>query len=114
MSSVPADHESPHWLKARIAGVVWRITPNCHEVTRLASEELDHPLPFTTRTRLGLHRLFCEYCARYTEQLELLHEASRRLPEHPGEIDSPTLNVDFKARLKRTLREHSPAEQQRP
>jgi len=107
MSSAPTDHDSPNWLKARIAGVVWRITPNCLDVTRLASEERDHPLPLSTRTRLGLHRLFCQYCARYTEQLALLREASQRLPVQQERFGEPALSSDAKARLKRALQEQA-------
>jgi hypothetical protein len=105
MSSAPADHKSPHWLKARIGSLVWRITPDCREVTRLTSEERDHALPFDTRTRLGLHRMFCKYCARYAEQLELLHQASQRLLERQEEDAEPALRAEAKARLKRALRE---------
>lgn len=84
---------------------VWRITPNCREVARLTSEGRDHALPLGVRTRLGLHRLFCKWCARYAKQLELLHEATHLLPEHLDQADGRMLNTDTKARFKRALRE---------
>jgi hypothetical protein len=114
MSSVPADHESPNWLKARIVGLVWRITPDCREVARLTSEERDHALPLPTRTRLGLHRLFCKYCARYADQLDLLHEASHLLSERVEEIGGATLKPTAKDRLKRAVREQTADESWRP
>ncbi|MEZ0258725.1 MAG: hypothetical protein ACAI37_25825 [Chthoniobacter sp.] len=110
MSSAPADHESPDWLKVGLGSLVWRITPDCREVTRLTSEERDHALPFGTRTRLYLHRVFCEYCARYAQQLEFLHQASQRLPEYLERNSTPDLSADAKSRLKRALQEQAPRE----
>lgn len=107
MSHPTDDQESPHWLKAGLAGLVWRFTPNCREVARLTSEARDHALPLGMRTRLGLHRIFCKWCARYAEQLDLLHEASRQFPEHLDEINGPALNAQAKARFKRALREQT-------
>jgi hypothetical protein len=103
MSPAPVEQESSHWLKTRFANLVWRITPNCRQVTRLASEELDRPLPPGLRARLGLHRRFCPHCARYARQLEVLCEATRRLPEDLEESAEPALTEDAKARMKRAL-----------
>jgi hypothetical protein len=105
MSSTPADHQPSFRIGSRLAGVVLRLTPDCREVVRLTSEERDHPLPFATRTRLGLHRLFCRYCARYATQLDLLRDAAEALPDHLENLDSPGLKADTRARLKRALRE---------
>lgn len=104
MSSAPADRKPSSWLSTRIAGVIWRITPGCREAARLTSEEREHELPFTTRTRLGLHRLFCQHCARYAAQLDLIHDAAQGLPGHWDETKSPKLAGDAKSRLKRALR----------
>lgn len=104
MTSSTDDHETPNWLKARIAGVVWRVTPRCREVVRLTSEAREHSLPVGTRLRLGLHRLFCEWCARYETQLDLLGEATRHLPEHMDECGEKALPPDAKARMKQALR----------
>ncbi len=95
------DHENPNWIATRVANLVRRVTPACREVARLTSEERDHPLPLGARVRLGLHRRFCVWCARYTKQLGLLHEASQRLDE----ADGPRLKRDARERLKRVLRE---------
>ncbi|WP_049975788.1 anti-sigma factor family protein [Chthoniobacter flavus] len=105
MSSAPADHQPSFWLSARIAGVVWRVTPDCREVTRLTSEDRDRELPFTTRTQLGLHRWFCKDCARYAAQLDLIRDAAQRLPEHLAKSKQPVLAGDARSRLKQALRE---------
>jgi hypothetical protein len=88
---------------AKLANLVWRITPHCREVARLTSEELDRPLPLGTQLRLNLHRRFCKWCARYAEQLQLLHQASHRLAVDPDQT-GPALDRDAKARIKRALR----------
>jgi hypothetical protein len=105
MSSTPACHQPASRLGSAIAGVVLRLTPACREAARLASAEREHPLPFATRTRLGLHRHFCPYCARYATQLDLLRDAARVMPEHLDELTGPGLKADARTRLKRALRE---------
>jgi hypothetical protein len=97
------DHEPPNWITAKLANLVWRMTPDCREVTRLTSEGRDRPLPLGTRLRLGLHRCFCKWCARYAKQLDLLHEANLLFAEHVDQIGGPTLDSDAKARIKLAL-----------
>jgi len=98
------DNQKPRpLLQARVSSWFRKLTPACREVARLTSEGRDHPLPTGMRMRLGLHRRFCTHCARYAEQLDLLHEATHRFPEHAEPIGGPTLNHDAKARMKRAL-----------
>jgi hypothetical protein len=87
--------------------VVLRLTPDCREVARLSSEEREHSLPFAIRTRLGVHRLFCRYCARYATQLDLIRDASHAIPEHLDDLKGPGLKTDARARLKRALQENA-------
>ena len=89
------DHEPPNWITAKLANLVWRMTPDCREVTRL---------------RLGLHRCFCKWCARYAKQLDLLHEANHLFAQHVDQIGGPTLDSDAKARMKRALQKASNGE----
>jgi hypothetical protein len=105
MSSASAEPHAPPPLKTRLAMVVLRLTPDCREVSRLTSEERDHPLPLGLRSRLHLHRMFCKYCARYAKQLDLLRDASQRLPEQVEQLGGPGLKDSAKERLKRALRE---------
>ncbi|MGH8046509.1 MAG: hypothetical protein ACREKL_04625 [Chthoniobacterales bacterium] len=104
MFQISDAHEAPSWLKTKIADLVWRITPNCREVARLTSEGRDRTLPPGVRLRLGLHRLACKWCARYAGQLDLLHQASRRLPAQLETTGEPALSIETKSRLKEALR----------
>lgn len=97
------DSTPPHWLKTKVSTWFWSLTPTCREVTRLTSEERERALPLGTRLRLGMHRRFCEWCARYAGQLDLMHEASRRLPEHGEDLGGPGMADETKARMKRAL-----------
>ena len=101
----PHDHAPPHWLKTKVSRWFWSLSPTCKEVARLTSEGRDHPLPLGLRLRLGLHRTFCQWCARYAKQLDLLHEAGHLFPEHVDQIDGPPLDSDAKARMKQALRD---------
>jgi hypothetical protein len=103
MPHSPHDHSPPHWLKTKVSTWFWSLTPTCKEVARLTSEGRDHPLPVGTRLRLGLHRSFCQWCARYAKQLDLVHEAAHLFPEHVDQIEQPNLDSDAKARMKRAL-----------
>jgi hypothetical protein len=103
MPQPPKQHASPNWFKARVSSWFWSLTPTCREVARLTSEQRDHPLPIGLRLRLSLHRSFCQWCARYAEQLDLIHDASHHFSEHMDEIGGPSLEDDAKARMKRAL-----------
>ncbi len=105
MSPVSAEPDPTPPLKTRLAMVVLRLTPDCREISRLTSEERDHTLPWSTHTRLRLHRVFCKYCARYAKQLDLLREASRRLPEQMDAAGAPAMPASVKDRLKKSLQE---------
>ena len=103
MSFSPDDHDPSNWITAKLANLVWRMTPDCREVTRLTSEGRDRSLALGTRLRLGLHRCFCKWCARYAKQLDLLHEANQLFAKNADQIDGPGLDSGAKARMKRAL-----------
>ena len=63
-------------LKERIGILVWQPTPNCSEITRLASRSFEQPLPTHARWKIQLHRLICAWCHRYVKQLKFLPRAS--------------------------------------
>jgi len=106
----PHDHSLPNRLKTKVSTWFWSLTPTCKEVARLTSEGRDHSLPFGVRFRLGLHRSFCQWCARYAKQLDLIHEASHVLPEHIDQMTGANLGRDAKARMKRALRKEAGGE----
>src|SRR5271157_3539305 len=103
MPSSPDDQEPSNWITVKLANLVWRMTPNCMEVTRLTSQERDRVLPLGTQLKLGLHRRFCRWCARYAKQLKFLHEASHLMAENSDRIDGPFLESDAKTRMKKAL-----------
>ena len=103
----PDNLETPNWIETRIVNFVWRITPACREVARLTSEGRDRALPLGMRMRFALHRCFCTWCARYAKQLDMLHEASHRLPDYLDQMGGRVLGSDAKARMKSALHESS-------
>ena len=83
---------------------VWNHTPTCKEVTRLASQRLDGPLPLMTRLRIRLHTLICAWCRRYLEQVKLMHEVAPYYADKVGQASEKSLSADAKARMKRAMR----------
>lgn len=84
---------------------VWNNTMTCKDVTRLASQSLDQPLPFITRLRMRLHMLICVWCERYAAQIKSLHEAMPHFEEHADAASAKSLPGDAKERIKRALQE---------
>ena len=80
-------------IKLRFAVWVWHHTPNCSEMSRLASRSLDESLPLKLRVQMRLHHLICIWCKRYFRQLSYLHQAAPqlelKLPEPSGRSLSP-------------------------
>ena len=63
------------------------LKPTCKEIHRLTSEGLDRELSLVERTRIRMHLLVCEACNKFTEQMELIRRAMRRLGD--SEQDAP-------------------------
>ncbi len=96
----------PHGL---IAGWLIGLTPPCREVVKLASEDMNHPLPFGTRLKLRLHLMICDACERYRRQLRSIREALRRNPDKLlGQEPSTGLSPEARERLKRALQQQKP------
>src|SRR5258708_7536634 len=91
-------------LKTRWVVWVWKHTPNCAEMSRLASRSLEQPLSMRTRLKMGLHYLICTWCKRYFTQLRFLHEAAPRFEEHAGTLSSRGLSVEARQRIVQRLR----------
>ena len=99
------DRDASNWITGKLVNLVLRTTPGCREVTRLTSEGRDRLLPLSARLRLGLHRRFCKWCARYAKQLDFLHRASHHFEAHVDQLNGPSLSTDAKSRMKRTLQD---------
>ena len=90
--------------------VVWVLnrTPNCVEMSRLASRSLDRPLSLGLRLRMRLHHLICVWCRRYARQLRFLHRAAPRMQEELEQASAYRLSEDAKRRMiERLLKECS-------
>ncbi|MFZ0827631.1 MAG: zf-HC2 domain-containing protein [Verrucomicrobiia bacterium] len=86
-------------LKTRWLVWVWKHTPNCAEMSRLASRSFEQPLSLRTRLKMRLHFLICAWCHRYARQLTFLREAAARFDEHAGVRPGPGLSAEARLRL---------------
>lgn len=91
-------------LKARWVVWIWKHTPTCAEMARLASLSLERPPTLKTRLKMGLHFLICVWCERYYKHLKFLHRAAPRLSEKPELLSSVELSAKAKQRLKERLK----------
>ena len=90
-------------LKMRWIVWVWNHTPNCAEMSRLASLSLDQPPSLTVRLKMRLHYLICVWCERYQKHLTFLHRAAPQLPDKMETASPRTLSVEAKQRMVQRL-----------
>ena len=90
-------------LKARSIVWVWKHTPNCAEMSRLASRSLEQSLSLRTRLKMRLHYLICAWCKRYFKQLRFLHEAAPHFDEHAGTLPVRSLSIEARRRIMQRL-----------
>jgi hypothetical protein len=92
--------EPTNWWKTKLVTFIVEHTPKCHDITRLISQSLDHPLPLRTRLAIKAHYLICAWCERYRDQLGFLREALKSCPEKGAEQMRGGLSAEAKNRLK--------------
>ena len=92
-------------LKKRWIIWVWNHTPNCMEISRLASLSLDRPLSLRMRFKMGLHSLICVWCKRYARHLRFLQSTAPRMREEFEATSSPGLSNEAIRRILERLRE---------
>ena len=92
-------------LKTRWIVWVWNHTPNCEEMSRLASRSLEQSLSPRTRLKMRLHYLICAWCKRYFTHLRFLHEATPHFDDHAGTLPSRRLSAEARRRIMQRLRE---------
>lgn len=92
-------------LRMRWVVWAWSHTPNCAEMSRLASQSFEQPPPLGLRLRMRLHYLICIWCERYAKHLKFLHHAAPRLEEHLDHHARSRLSDDAKRRIAEKLRE---------
>ena len=90
-------------LKTRWIVWVWNHTPNCADMSRLASQALERPLPLGLRLKMRLHYLICVWCKRYFKQLKFLHEAAPRFGDHTGILPNRGLSNEARQRILQRL-----------
>lgn len=84
---------------------VANLTPSCHDITRLLSESMEHPLPLRTRLLIRLHFSICIWCKRYAKQLKLLRKYSSGFLEEGCQSGRETLSSSARERLSKALEE---------
>ena len=84
---------------------VWNHTPNCAEMSSLASLSLEQPPSFTLRLRMRLHHLICAWCQRYERHLNFLHRAAPKMQQEIEAASNRGLSEESKRRMVEHLRE---------
>jgi predicted anti-sigma-YlaC factor YlaD len=62
------------------------LKPTCKEVHRLTSEGMDRELTMVERARMRVHLLVCAACRNFTDQMELIRRAMRKLGTADGTL----------------------------
>ena len=88
-------------------GVVCILTPRCHEMTHLISEENEKSHSWLTRLRMRRHLGVCIWCQRYQDQIGLIGKLCRMFAEESPTQGEIQLSDEAKARLKEALKTHS-------
>lgn len=84
---------------------VARMTPNCQQCCRFASEDLEVPKSTWMRFRIWVHFKICRACEIYAQQLRALHENLSRDPEE-FRVDEQ-LTEEARERMRAAMRTES-------
>ena len=77
---------------------------SCREATHLASDALDHPLPWMQRFQMRLHMLVCSACRRFAKQLAWMQRAGLDYADRPQHTTPDvSLSPDAQARIQAAL-----------
>jgi hypothetical protein len=96
---------SKQWLIEKIVAIIAKITPPCHDITRLLSQSMDRRIPLYKRLAIRLHFQICVWCKRYGQQLTVIRQASRSVPEHSERIMNSFLPENARQRIKQAIRD---------
>ena len=80
---------------------------SCKEVTELVSQSFDAEISARARLGIRFHLLLCRACQRYKQQIQILHQALRRLAglaEDDTSREGETLSPESREKIKRALR----------
>ena len=54
---------------------------SCEQAAKLSSRAMEQPLTASERLLLSLHLMMCKRCTSFSQQIEFLRRASRKIPE---------------------------------
>ena len=83
----------------------WNHTPDCAEMSRLASLSFEQPPSLALRFRMRLHHFICIWCRRYERQLRFLHRAAHCSQDDLDALTTRGLSTEARQRIMQRLRE---------
>jgi hypothetical protein len=86
--------------------LIWKITPSCAEMTKLASQSQDRRLTIPQRISIRLHFLICAWCKRYFKQMTVIRSAARDCGDHVPPDPDTSLSPEAKERITRALHDN--------
>ncbi len=85
--------------------------PDCEEVSRLVSQNLDERLPWSRRLGMRIHTMMCHWCRRHSRQQSLIQRLIRR--RGPDELPSGAgMSSQAKDRIERLLSDAGDADRE--
>ena len=75
----------------------------CKQASQLISQSLDKKLNWQERFALRLHLFICKYCLRFSQQLNTLRVALKRVSEAVENDTNITLPSETKARIAKSI-----------
>ena len=73
----------------------------CHQITELASKQLETKLLKRQRLEMTFHLWLCKTCHRYVKQLSFIQKLAGHMNEHQHEIK---LSKDARLRIQKKLK----------
>lgn len=86
---------------------MYLILPDCKEASILTSQSLDESLPYRKRLGMKIHILFCKFCRRNNQQLQLVRELIRKRLASFDKIESKTggnLSLESRKRISESIK----------
>ncbi len=75
----------------------------CKQVSQLVSRGLDEQLPMRERFALRFHLLMCKYCLRFSQQLNTLNVATKKIGKAIEDDTKITLPLETKNKIAQSL-----------
>jgi hypothetical protein len=91
-------------LRTKAGFWLWKHTPTCREMSRLASRSFEQAPSFRVRIEMMVHYALCVWCKRYAEHLKFLRRAAPALPQ-AGSAAHHKLPEESRRRITARLRE---------